>query len=206
MADLTLRFEDYIEDNFDRMLAEIRDFARTRTLPEKLSLEIGSNKGRFLWGLAQRNTQQFYLGLEIRVKYADQANRLYEREGITNAHVLRADANLAIPILVDDGQLDELFLLYPDPWWKERHRKRRIIQPDFLDLMTRKMRPGGKLWIRTDVGPLANDMRADLNAHPNFELTPFDDYPLEAFPKSERDIITANKGMPVQTLYYTFRP
>lgn len=205
MPDLDLRFDDLTEKYYDRMLAQIREFAQQTPLPEALTIEIGSNRGKFIEGLAKRHPERFFLGIELRAKFARQANDRYRRHKLDNALVLRADANLAIPIIFDDGQLTELFALYPDPWWKKRHRKRRIIRPDSLDLLARKIRPGGKLWLRTDVGPLANDMRATLNAHPEFELTPLEEYPLDPFPFSERDTRSIGMGMPVQLLYYTRR-
>lgn len=203
MADLDLRFDDITEQYFDRQLAEIREFARSHPLPDAVSMEIGSNKGKFIRGLARANPDRYYLGIEIRRKWARMANKSYEREGLSNAHVMHADANLAVPVLLDDGQLHELFVLYPDPWWKARHRKRRVIRTESLDLLARKMAPGGKLWIRTDVGSLANDMRADLNAHPEFEPTQLSEYPLTPFPYSERDDVTITNELPVQLLYYT---
>lgn len=202
MPNLDLRFDELTEKYYDRMLAHIREFAAQTTLPEALTVEIGSNRGKFIEGLAQRHPDRFFLGIELRAKFVRQANRRYERLGLKNAMVLRADANLAIPILFDDGQLEELFALYPDPWWKKRHRKRRIIRPDSLDLLSKKMCPGGRLMLRTDVGPLANDMRGTLNEHADFELLPFDDYPLDPFPYSERDTRSIGMGMPVQLLYY----
>lgn len=202
MADLNIRFDDIIEKYSSKPLAELRAYAREKTLPDRLSMEIGSNKGRFLRGLASRHPDKFYLGVELRTKWAQQANTSFEREGIKNAHILSADAFIALPILVDDGQLEELFVLYPDPWWKERHKRRRVIRTEHLDLLSQKMCQGGNLWIRTDVGPLANDMRADLNAHPDFEPLPLAEHPLEPFPWSERDTLTISKEMPVQVLYY----
>ncbi len=202
MADLNYRFDDITEQYASRPLAEVREYAKNNTLSDQLSMEIGSNKGQFLRGLAVENPDTFYLGIEIRPKWASQANESFEKEGISNAHILSADAFHALPILVDDGQLKELFVLYPDPWWKARHRKRRVIQTSNLDMLAKKMSPGAKLWIRTDVGPLANDMRADLNAHPEFEPIPLKDYPLDPFPYSERDTLTIKKSLPVQLLYY----
>lgn len=205
MADLDLRFDDITEQYSSKPLAELRDYARTTTLPARLSMEIGSNKGQFLRGLARKNPEKFYLGVELRRKWANQANHSFEKEGIDNAHILSADAFLALPILVDAGQLEELFVLYPDPWWKVRHRRRRVIQTDNLDLLSEKMCSGANLWVRTDVGPLANDMRADPNAHPDFEPLPLEAYPLDPFPYSERDTLTIKKSLPVQLLYYRKR-
>ena len=207
MADLTLRFDDVIETHYDRQLAQIREWteANQHTIPSSLSIEIGSHRGQFLRQLAARHPDGFYLGVEIRKKWTEQANKRFERYGLTNAHVIRADAAHVIPIVVDDGQLGELFVLYPDPWWKARHKKRRVIRKEMLDMLSPKFAPHGKLWVRTDVGPLANDMRATLNAHPDFEPLPLADYPLSPFPFSERDVVTMRNDLPVQLLYYRKR-
>jgi tRNA (guanine-N7-)-methyltransferase len=205
MADLSFRFDAITEEHYDRQLAELRDFARDHTLSADVGVEIGSNKGRFIHHLAQREPDRTLIGIEIRKKYAEMADARLRKDGLDAAHVLRADAELAIPILLDDGQLGDLWILYPDPWWKARHRKRRVVRTQTLDLYAAKMRPGGRLWVRTDVGPLANDMRADLNAHPDFEPMPLEDYPMTPFPYSERDVRSINMGMPVQLLYYVRR-
>ena len=205
MADLDLRFDELTEKYSSKPLAELRAFARERALPERLSMEIGSNKGQFLRRLAAAHPERFYLGVELRPKWAEQANASFERLGLENAHVLSADALLALPVLVDDGQLEELFVLYPDPWWKARHRRRRVIRAEHLDLLALKMRAGARLYVRTDVGPLANDMRADLNAHPAFEPLKLKAYPLQRLPYSERDSLTIANALPVQLLYYVRR-
>jgi tRNA (guanine-N7-)-methyltransferase len=202
MANLDFTFDEITEKYYDRQLDEIRAYAREVTLPPRVSLEIGSNKGAFLRGMAERHPEKFYLGIEIRKKYADLANRTFEEQGHQNVHVLAVDALLAAPILLDDGQLQELFVFYPDPWWKKKHRKRRVIRTENLDVLSPKFASGGILWCRTDVGPLARDMRAALNAHPDFEPLPMEDYPMQAWPQSERDRLTISKKMPVQLLYY----
>lgn len=202
MADLELRFDEITEKYNDRQLSMLREYARTTPLPARVSLEIGSNKGRLIRALAQRHPEKFFLGIEYQKKLVRVAARRLRKKGLTNAHVLHANAELALPILIDDGQIAELFVYYPDPWWKKRHRKRRIIRPDTLDLLSPKLAPGAPLWIRTDVGPFANDMRGVLNAHPDFEPLPLEDYPLEPFPYSERDVVTIDNELPVHLLYY----
>ena len=64
---------------------------------------------------------------------------------------------------------------------------------------------GATLWVRTDVGPLANDMRAVLNARADFEPMPLAEHPLDAFPRSERDTRSVKLGLPVHRLYYVKR-
>ena len=202
MADLDLRFDPITEEFYDQQLAAIRQWARAHPLQGPVSLEIGSNRGRFLRGLATARPDHLLLGIELRKSWAEQANRSFERHGIQNATVLRADAAMAIPILIDPGQLAEVFVFYPDPWWKTRHQKRRIVRPDMLDLLAQKMRPHAPLWIRTDVGPLANAMRAVLNAHDAFEPLPLAEFPAPPLPHSERDVVTIRNKLPVQLLYY----
>lgn len=205
MPDLEYRFDDTTEEYCARQLVEVREFARTVSLPGDLALEIGSNRGRFLLELARRAPDRVHLGVELRFKYAKLARRDLRRHGIENAHVVCADAALLLPVAIDDGQLAEMFLLYPDPWWKQRHRKRRVIRPDFLDLLARKMRSGGRVWIRTDVGPLADDMRDTLLAHPEFEPVAPEQFPLQPFPRSTRERHWVAAKNPVNLVYFSRR-
>lgn len=205
MPDLDLRFDDYTEQYSSKMLEEVRTFARTQPLPDDLLLEIGTNRGRFLKKLAEARPDAGALGVELRRKYARLARRDLEKAGLTNAHVIAADANLLLPIVIDDGQLTDVFILYPDPWWKKRHHKRRIIQPEFLDLLGRKMRSGGTIWCRTDVGPLADYMLEVLTDHPEFAPLDPDDFPLEPFLRSTREAKSIKQGLPVNILYFRRR-
>ena len=203
MPDLDLRFDEITERYHDRPLRAIRELANSGRLPSgPISLEIGSNRGRLLRELAARHPDRFYIGIEIRAKWAAEANESLQEEGIDNALVVRADALWTIPVLIDDGQLREVFVFYPDPWWKARHRRRRVIREEMLDLLSPKMADGAPMWVRTDVGPLANDMRAVLNAHSDFTPMPLERYPLVPLPHSERDVVTIANELPVHTLYY----
>lgn len=202
MANLKLRFDAYTEEFSSKSLAELRAYAVTHPIDGPISIEIGANRGKFLTELALRNPQRRYLGIEIRKSFAEAACKLAQRKNATNADTIHADANLAIPILIDDGQLTEMFLLYPDPWWKSRHHKRRIIQPDFLDLLARKMPSGGMVWIRTDVGSLADDMRDTLNDHDQFEPLTIDEYPEQPLPWTNREVHCFKQGLPTHLVYF----
>lgn len=184
------------------MLAELRAYAVDNPLPDRVSLEIGSNRGKFISKLAGRNPDKRYLGIEIKRSLARKARKRARRKGADNADVICADANLAIPILIDDGQIEEIFILYPDPWWKKRHRKRRVIQPEFLDLLAPKMCDGGKVWIRTDVGTLADDMREILLDHDRFKAMAPEDYPLEPFPWTTRERHCFKASIPANLVYF----
>lgn len=202
MPNLDYRFDKYTEEYDSDELERIREFARTVDLPERVSIEVGTNRGKFLSKLAHAFPDKTFLGIEWQGKLAGIARRRVERNGAENAHVMHADANHVLPVVFDDGQVDEFFLMYPDPWWKTRHRKRRVIQTEFLDLLAPKMRVGGHLWIRTDVGTFADDMRETINAHPGFAPVELSDIPNEPFPHSTREKHVIRMGLPVHVLYY----
>ncbi len=206
MADLSYRFDKYTEKYDKFHLDRIREFARTTPLPDNLMVEIGSNRARFLSRLAEENPDRFLLGIEWREKHVDYGCGVLADRGIENAKLIQADANHALPILIDEEQIGDLFIPFPDPWWKIRHRKRRIIQPEFLDLVAEKMKDGGTLWIRTDVGSLADDMQEIIDAHPAFEPLPLDEFPKTPFPRTTREVTILKRGLPVHLLYYRRRP
>lgn len=202
MANLDFKFDDTIETYSQRELAGFREFAAQTTLPEKVTVEIGSNRGRFLSAISESRPERFHLGIEIRYKWVKQSRRDLENRNIKNADVICGDANLALPIVFDDGQIDELYVLYPDPWWKARHHKRRLIQPKFLDLLHKKMAKTGTIVIRTDVGPLADSMREELTFHPHFEPVPPDEYPFNTLPQSTRERSSINQDIPLNLVYF----
>lgn len=202
MPDLDYRFDKYTEKYQADELERIREFARSESLPERVTLEVGTNRGRLLRALAERHPDRYFLGVEWTQSLCETAQRRLERAGVVNADVLCADARHVLPVVIDAGQLDEVFVFYPDPWWKRRHRKRRIIQPTFVDLLADKMGPDGKLWIRTDVGPFADDMREVLDDHPSFRPVDIFEAPMQPFPRSTRERHVISKGIPVHLVYY----
>lgn len=202
MADLDLRFDEYTEQYDSKMLERIRTYAREHPLPDRVSVEVGSNRGRFLAQLAEIRPDSFCLGIEIKRSLTRKARKRVRRAGVSNADVICADINLALPILFDDGQIQELFLLYPDPWWKKRHRKRRVIQAEFLDILAPKMAKHGKLWIRTDVGPFADEMRDVLLDHGDFTAMVPDEFPVEPFPITTRERYSFRDEIPANLVYF----
>ncbi len=202
MANLDFRFDEITEQYSKRELEAFREFASTTTLPERVSVEIGSNRGRFLTALSQDRPDHFHLGIEIRHKWVKQSKKSIEKLHIDNADVICGDANLALPIVFDDGQIDDIYILYPDPWWKARHHKRRLIQPKFLDLLHTKMKPEGRVIIRTDVGPLADAMREELTFHPHFFPLDPQDYDFNALPLSTRERSSIEQDIPLNLVYF----
>lgn len=115
-----------------------------------LEIEIGIGKGLYLMGAAQHLPEHNFIGIEIRRKYLNMARRRIEKRHIENARLLCGEAHGFLQDWIPDGALSVLHIYFPDPWYKKRHHKRRLIQKDFIELVHRKLKPGGFLLIATD--------------------------------------------------------
>ena len=127
----------------------------------KLHLDIGCAAGEFLFDLALVNTSWNYLGIEIREKLVKNAKlKVLERE-IKNLYFIFGNANN----ILNDVQskfiiknLKSLSFNFPDPWFKKRHYKRRVIQPEFINILSDSLHRGTLIFIKTDVKDLFDYM------------------------------------------------
>jgi tRNA (guanine-N7-)-methyltransferase len=126
-----------------------------------IELEIGPGpKAGFLLERAEAAPEAGLVGLEIRRKWAAVGDARLAKAGAgKRARVFCEDARLALPRLRPDGGVRRVFLHFPDPWWKKRHRKRLVIGDEVLAEVARLLEPGGELFIQTDV-----EERAELYA------------------------------------------
>jgi tRNA (guanine-N7-)-methyltransferase len=131
-----------------------------------LVLEIGFGNGESLAAMAEARPDEDFVGIEVhRPGVGHLLWRIHEK-GLGNVRVYRADAIEILTENVADAGLDRLQLFFPDPWPKKRHHKRRIVNPEFLDLVRRKLKPGGVFHAATDWEPYAEQMAATLEARP----------------------------------------
>jgi tRNA (guanine-N7-)-methyltransferase len=114
-------------------------------------IEVGSNRGRFLFQTAKKNPELRYLGIEMRKKWVRLALEDARDYMGQNLSYLIADARLALPILASRRSVRTLFVLYPDPWWKGRHHHRRVLDVPFLQLVSELLTEEGLFVIKTDV-------------------------------------------------------
>jgi len=133
-----------------------------------LVLDIGFGDGQALLEQARAHPEWDFLGTEV---YRPGVGALLQglaREGLTNVRVFVADAWQVLTRALPDASLDGVQIFFPDPWPKRRHRKRRLLQPAFADLLARKLKPGGWLHLATDWPDYAAHMQAVLDTHPAF--------------------------------------
>lgn len=147
------------------------DFAAAfgRTAP--LHVEIGFGNGAALAAMAVAHPENDYLGIEVHRPGVGSLLRAVADAGLTNVRVISADAAEVLAQRVADGALAAVYVFFPDPWPKLRHHKRRLIQPEFVALVGRKLKPGGMLHCATDWQNYAEQMLAVLAAAPALENT-----------------------------------
>ena len=128
------------------------------------TLEIGFGNGEHLAALAAAHPERDYLGIEVHRPGVGHLLMLAATGNLTN---LRASSHDAVEVLreqIEPGAFDEVLVLFPDPWHKKRHHKRRLIQPPFVELVGSRLAAGGVLRLATDWEPYALQMLEVLDA------------------------------------------
>jgi len=137
-----------------------------------LHLDIGCAAGEFLFDLALVNTSWNYLGIEIREKLVKYAKlRVIERESknlyfiFGNAYNILNDVQSEFII----KNLKSISFNFPDPWFKKRHYKRRVIQPEFINILSNSLQRGTLIFIKTDVKDLFDYMDFTISSKVHFK-------------------------------------
>lgn len=117
---------------------------------QPLVVDLGCGKGRFLAMRAGRDPQRNYLGIERLLVRVRKVDKKIARGELTNARVIRVEAAYAVMHLLPHDSVDEIFVLFPDPWPKKRHHKRRLFNPDFIDALAVAMRDDAHIHVATD--------------------------------------------------------
>lgn len=117
-----------------------------------IEIEIGSGKGLFLAGAARTLAGHDFVGIEIARKYARFAAARLARQQLSNARMIQGDGLRFFREFLGDSLLHAVHVYFPDPWWKKRHRKRRVMTVDFMRDIERTLIAGGRLHFWTDVG------------------------------------------------------
>jgi tRNA (guanine-N7-)-methyltransferase len=167
------------------------------------TLEIGFNRARFLQEITQAWPGHDHIGIELRRRYGWWlANTLGENpEAPQNLRILWADAKLVTPAIFKPGSLDAIFINFPDPWWKKRHVKRRLVDLDFADSMAKLLAPGGRIWVKSDVPHIAEEIDTALAAVPILQgPTEFGEADL---PLTHREVKCVAAGMPIYRFWYS---
>jgi tRNA (guanine-N7-)-methyltransferase len=119
-----------------------------------LVVEIGFGRGDFLISLARKHPDETFLGFELSGISIEKTYKRLLREGITNVILVQMDAFWGFHFLLKKGAVKVIYLNFPDPWFKKRHKKRRLTSLKNLSMFASKMKKGARLILTTDYGPL----------------------------------------------------
>lgn len=148
-------------------VTDVRDLF-PQSLP--VEMDIGCARGVFLTRAALQNPQRNFVGLELDFSKARVAAKKLCKREMPNARILGGDCRLFLRNHVVSGTIDVAHVYFPDPWWKRRHKKRRLFTPEFCGLLSQTVRSGGLVNSWTDVEEYFEVISALMSHHADFEV------------------------------------
>ncbi len=179
------------------------DIAAGRTFfaDSTVEVEIGFGRGHFLRDRLLQAPDHRYLGFEVRRLWCQRLAKFLERNELDNTRVILADARPLLMDLFEPGQVAAFYVFFPDPWWKKRHHKRRVMSTDTLNILHTLLASGGQLHFRTDVAAYFEVVHALVSDHDGFEfIEPRLAADGTTLPQTHRDKKCSEFGINVQAL------
>lgn len=175
---------------------------------QDIIVDVGCAKGTWILRNAEENRDKNYLGLEIRRPVVDYCNERTKRWGLTNAHFLSTNANIDLPIILRDlikkgTNIDMITFHHPDPHFKKKHKKRRVVTPELVSEIADIIKSDCKIFLQSDIENVAVDMtesfleNANFRAYEGFDSRTLDTNSSPHKVMTEREIATLNKGLPI---------
>jgi len=157
--------------SWDKYAIEIKsELILNQIFPEKTKviMEIGSGMGEATAQIAKANPEVGYVAVEMHSPGLAALLILINQMELENIRLIREDATYLLANHIPDNSLDGIHLLFPDPWPKNRQHKRRIVQSEFIEMVGRKLKPGGFIHIATDWQPYADWIKVRFDKSDSF--------------------------------------
>lgn len=191
------RTTDYFDLVKSRRIALAEWFSKELTGVSEVVWEVGCGHGHFLNAYAAAHPNTLCIGIDIEKDRITRADKKKKRAKLANLHFLRADASDFLDTLPDKVIFSAVYVLFPDPWPKRRHHKNRIMQPDFIEIVSRRIKPEGRLFFRTDHKPYYECTRKYISSEKQLIVTednwPFDKETVFQIRSKEYNSLNAKK-------------
>ena len=159
-----------------------------------LHVDLGCGDGSFLCTLAQRLPDKNFLGIERLMGRIRSSAR--KAASLDNVRLLQIESSYAVRYLLPAGSVETFYLLFPDPWPKRRHHRRRIVTPDFLNSVHTALVKDGLIYIATDHFDYFHEISETARSTPGFAMADVD----VELPSSKFGMVFRQKGMPIHWL------
>jgi tRNA (guanine-N7-)-methyltransferase len=163
-----------------------------------IHLDIGCARGRFVLKMAQIEPDYNYIGIEIREPLVKEANRIAEESNLKNLHYEFCNAMIALGDLLEElpeNRLQIVTIQFPDPWFKKKHAKRRMVNPELVEVVAKKLAENGRIFVQTDIEFLAEEMFALFRENKDLREIEISENPFPV--KTEREAAVEEKNLPV---------
>jgi tRNA (guanine-N7-)-methyltransferase len=163
-----------------------------------LHLDIGSARGRFLLKMAEIEPKENFLGVEIREPLVEEANRLASEKNLTNLRYEFCNAMIALDKLLEKlpaNLLQTVTIQFPDPWFKKKHAKRRMVNEDLVSTVAAHLAISGKIFVQTDIEFLAEEMFELFRQNQALREIEIAENPFPV--KTERESAVEEKDLPI---------
>ena len=163
-----------------------------------LHLDIGAARGRFLLKMAEVKKDWNFIGVEIREPLVEEANRLALENNLVNLHYEFCNAMIALDKLLEklpENLLQTVTIQFPDPWFKKKHAKRRMVNNDLASAVASHLAISGKVFVQTDMEFLAEEMFELFRQNRELGEIEIAENPFPV--KTERETAVEEKGLPI---------
>ncbi len=184
--------------DLDRLLPEPRE-AGPREAGPRWEVEIGFGKGRYLLNRAAADPEGCFLGVELVSKYYRLAQKRARRRRLANLLLVRGEALFLLATVFPRGFASAVHVYHPDPWPKSRHARRRLFDPETVDLVLGVLRPGGELFFATDFIAYGERVEEILRGFPGLEVERWNG-PWPEGPRTNYEAKYVREGRPILRL------
>lgn len=181
-----MSLEDALRRRAERVARLRESCADIFALSQNISLEIGCGKGHWLSAYAAANPDELCVGIDLISERVRDSQRRAKNKNASNAHFVKAEALEFLEAMPRDARIGKIFIFFPDPWPKERHHKRRLMQHEFLDYIRQFANVGAKLYFRTDYREYFDWTAEIINENSNWKITEETELPLEEVSQFQR--------------------